>query len=135
MKKTLAALCLLALLGGCLAACGAPKPGANLVGKWNANAASFEFKALEFVPGEDGPGKGTVNILLGRLLGGSYEVIPAENKDARDMVKITYTLLLISRTRRYYFAVEGDTLTLQEEDSNVSLSFTRDTAAGAGTTG
>jgi len=136
MKKLLAILCLLALLGGCLAACGAPKPGALLAGKWKATAASLEFQAFEFVPGEDGPGKGTVNLgMMSKLVPASYEVVPAESKDARDMVKITYKLLMISTTRSYYFTVDGTTLTLQEENSGLTTTYTRDTGAGAGTTG
>jgi len=136
MKKTLAILCLLALLGGIGAACGAPKPGAQLAGKWKAAAASLEFQAFEFVPGEDGPGKGTVNLgMLANFVGGSYEVVPAQSKDARDMVKITYKLLMISTTRSYYFTVDGATLTLQEENSGLTTTYTRDTGTGAGTTG
>ena len=136
MKKILAVLCLLALLGGISTACGASKPGALLAGKWNADLASFEFKAFEFVPGEDGPGKGTVNLgMLSNLVKGSYEVLPAESKDAKDMVKITYTLWMISTTRSYYFTVDGNTLTLQEESSGFTTTYTREGAAAAGTTG
>jgi len=136
MKKILAVLCLLALLGGCLAACGAPKPGALLAGKWNATAASFEFNAFEFVPGEDGPGKGTVNLgMISNLVKGSYEVLPAESKEAKDMVKITYSLWMISTTRSYYFAVDGATLTLQEENSGFTTTYIREGAAAVGTTG
>jgi len=135
MKKTLAILCLLALLGGCLAACGTRKPEKLLAGKWNADVASFEFKAFEFVPGQDDPRKGTVNLgLIGRLVDGTYEVVPAENKDAQPMVKITYKLLLVSTTRNYFFTVNATTLTLQKEGSDVAMTYTRDTQP-AGTTG
>ena len=135
MKKTLAILCLLALLGGCLAACGAKKPEKLLAGKWNADVASFEFKAFEFVPDKDEPLKGTVNLgLIGRFVGGDYEITPAENKDAQPMVKITYKLLLISTTRSYFFTVDANTLTLQKEGSDVAMTYTRDTGTTEGTT-
>ena len=134
MKKALAILCLAALLGGISAACGAPKPGALLAGKWKAGAASFEFQAFEFVPGADGPNKGTVNLgMISNLVGGSYEVVPAQSKDARDVVRITYKLFMISTTRSYYFTVDGTTLTLQEESSGLTTTYARDTGA-AGTT-
>ena len=135
MKKALAVLCLLALLGGVSAACGAPKPEALLAGKWKASAASLEFNALEFIPSAEDPRKGTLNIGMTSLVGGSYEVIPAESKEARPMVKITYKLFLISATRSYYFTVEGDALSLQEEGSGITLTFTRETAASPGATG
>ena len=139
MKKAISILCLLALLSGVGAACGAPKPGALLAGKWKAAASSFEFQLFEFVPGEDGPGKGRVNLgmtgLLSNLISGSYEVIPAERKDAQDIVKITYTLLMISTTRSYFFTVDSTSLTLQEVDSGFTTRYTRDTGAPAGTTG
>ena len=135
MKKTLAILCLLALLGGCLAACGTQKPEKLLAGKWNADLTSFEFKAFEFVPGEDDPLNGTVNLgLIGRFVDGTYEVVPAENKDGRPMVKITYKLLLISTTRSYFFTVDATTLTLQKEGSENSMTYTRDKGADEGTT-
>ena len=134
MKKTLAILCLAALLGSCLVACGAPKPEKLLAGKWKANMASLEFNAFEFIPGKDDPRKGAVNLgMIGSFVNGSYEVVPAQSKDARDMVKITYTLLMFSTTRSYYFTVDGATLTLQEESSGITTSYTRDTGA-AGTT-
>jgi len=133
MKKALVILAVLALLG-CLAACGAPKPEALLAGKWNASLASFEFNALEFIPSQDDSRKGSVNLgMIGNLVSGSYEVVPAEGKDAQNQVKITYKLLMLSTTRSYYFAVEGDTLTLREKDSDVTFTFTRDTDA-VGTT-
>jgi len=133
MKKALVILAVLALLG-CLAACGAPKPEALLAGKWKASVASFEFSAVEFTPGTEDPRKGTVSLaLIGSQALGSYEVVPAEGKDAQNQVKITYKLLMLSTTRSYYFAVEGDTLTLREKDSDVTFTFTRDTDA-VGTT-
>ena len=135
MKKTLAILCLLAVLGGCLAACGAPKPEALLAGKWKASVATFEFNAFEFVPSQGDPRKGSVNIgMISNLVSGSYEVIPPESKDARSVVKITYTLLMISTTRSYFFTVDDTTLSLQEEGKSVTTTYTRETAA-AGTTG
>jgi len=135
MKKTLAILCLFALLGGCLAACGAPKPETLLAGQWKASAGSLEFKSIAFTPGAEDPRKGTVSLGMTSLVGGSYEVIPGQGKDARDMVKITYTLWLISTTRSYYFTVEGNTLNMQEENAGVTLTFTRESAVAAGTTG
>ena len=136
MKKALTILCLLAALGGCLAACGTPKPEALLAGKWNASLASLEFNAFEFIPSQDDSRKGSVNLgMIGSLVSGSYEVIPPANKDAQSMVKITYTLLMISTTRSYFFTVDDTTLTLQKEGSNTILTYTRETAAAAGTTG
>ena len=134
MKKILAILGILALLGGVLAACGAPKPEALLAGKWKASAGSFEFNAFEFVPGQEDQRKGAVNInLIGSFVDGSYEVVAAAEKGARDMVKITYKLLMFSTTRSYYFTVDETTLTLQEEGKSVTTTYTRETAA-AGTT-
>ena len=130
MKKSLALLGVLALLCGCLAACGTPKTEALLAGKWNASAASFEFQAFEFTPDENNPGKGTV----GSLLDGSYEIIPAENKDTRDMLKITFSFGMLSASRSYYFTVDETTLSLQEENSSVTTTYTREAAAGEATT-
>ena len=135
MKKAIAILCLLAALGGCMAACGAPKPEALLAGKWKASLASFEFNAFEFVPSQGDPRKGTVNLgMIGNLVPGSYEVIPPASRDAQSVVKITYTLLMISTTRSYFFTVDDTTLTMQKEGSNTSLVYAREVAA-AGTTG
>jgi len=134
MKKALAILCLLAVLGGCLAACGAQKPEALLAGKWKASVASLEFNAFEFVPSQDDPRKGAVNIgMISNLVHGSYEVIPPEGKDAPSVVKITYTLAMFSNTRSYNFTVDDTTLTLQREGSGTSLVYTRE-AVAAGTT-
>ena len=134
MKKALAILCLLAVLGGCLAACGKPKPEDLLAGQWKASAGSFEFNAVEFVPSQDDPRKGAVNLgMLSNLLKGSYEVIPGAKKDDQPTLKIVYTPLMISVTRVYLFTVDETTLELQREGSNTALTFTRDTA-GAGTT-
>jgi len=136
MKKTLAILGILVLLGGIFSACGAAKPQRLLAGKWKASVASLEFQAFEFVPSADSDLKGTVNIgMLSNLVHGSYEVIPGAGKDARDTVKITYTLAMFSNTRSYFFTVDGATLTLQREGSGTSLVYTRDTGAAAATTG
>jgi len=134
MKKILAILGILAVLGGCLAACGASKPEKLLAGKWKTSVASFEFNAFEFVPSQDDPRKGTVSLgMVGNLISGSYEVVPAKGKDAQDQVKITYTLLMFSNTRSYSFTVDETTLTLQEEGKSLVVTYTRETAA-AGTT-
>ncbi|MCL1951863.1 MAG: hypothetical protein FWF60_03440 [Oscillospiraceae bacterium] len=134
MKKAIATLCLLAALCGVLAACGAPKPEALLAGKWDASVASLEFNAFEFVPSQDDPRKGTVNLgMIGSLVPGSYEVVPPQGKDAPNVVKITYTLAMFSTTRSYTFTVDATTLTLQGEGSGVAMTYTRETAA-AGTT-
>jgi hypothetical protein len=134
MKKVLAILCLLAALCGIAAACGTPKPEALLAGKWNASVASLEFNAFEFVPSQDDPRKGTVNLgMIGSLVSGSYEVVPPQGKDAPNVVKITYALMMFSNTRSYTFTVDDTTLTLQGEGSGTALTYTRETAA-AGTT-
>jgi len=138
MKKIIAILGIAALLGACLAACGAPKPEELLAGKWNASVASFEFNAFEFVPSQADPRKGTVNLsLTGSLVSGHYEVITGSGRDARDMVKITYTLAFISTSNIYYFTVDENTLSLQKEGSDTSTLYTREAAvpAPAGTTG
>ncbi|MCL2300910.1 MAG: hypothetical protein FWC27_12280 [Firmicutes bacterium] len=133
MKKTLAILCLLAALSGILAACGAPKPEALLAGKWKASVASFEFNAFEFVPSQDDPRKGTVNIgMISNLVNGSYEVVPGEGS-ALDTLKITYSLWMISTSRTYDFTVDETTLALTEVGKTVTTTYTRETAA-AGTT-
>jgi len=135
MKKTLTILCLLAVLGSVSTACGAPKPEALLAGKWKASVASFEFNAFEFVPSQDNPRKGSVNIgMLSNLVQGSYEVIPPESKDAQSVVNITYTLAMFSNTRGYTFTVDDTTLHLQREGAGTTLTYTRETAA-VGTTG
>ena len=139
MKKTLAVLCLLALLCGVLAACGTPKPGALLAGKWNASAGTIEFQAFEFTPDEENPNKGKADIgrsggLLGNLLNGTYEVIPAKDKDAQDMLKITYSILMVSTTRSYFFTVDENALTLREENSGFTTNYVREGAAVEATT-
>ena len=135
MKKALAILCLLAVLGGISTACGKTKPEALLAGKWKASVASLEFNAFEFIPSQDNPRKGSVNIgMISNLLHGSYEVVPPEGKDAPNVVKITYTLAMFSNTRSYIFTVDDTTLTLRKEGADSFLTYTRETTA-AGTTG
>jgi len=137
MKKALAILGILALLGGCLAACGAKKPQNLLAGKWKANLAALEFQAFEFVPGADDSLKGAVylSLLSPGLISGTYEVTPGAGKDARDMIKITYTLWMVSINNSYYFTVDGNSLTLQKEGTDVTTTYTRDTGPAAATTG
>jgi len=138
VKKIIVVLCLLALLGGVLAACGAQKPEALLAGKWKASVASLEFAAYEFVPDPNDARKGTVNRgkLASLVTDGTYEVVPGKGKDAEDMVKITTSALgFLSATRSYYFTVDAATLTLREEGSEVTATYTRDTGAAAATTG
>ena len=126
-QKLLAVLAACALLAPALAGC-APGPQRLLAGKWQASALGLEFGAYEFVPGENDPLRGTVN--LGRLSGfvsGSYTVTPGKG-DAPDRLRITYGLRpggMISYTRDYTFTVDETTLTLQEENSSVSLTYTR----------
>ena len=134
MKKILAIFGILALLVGILAACGVPKPEILLAGKWKASAASLEFNAFEFVPSQGDPRKGTVNLgMISNLIDGSYEVIPAQSKNERNTVRITYALWMISTTRSYTFTVDETTLTMQEEGKSVFTTYVRETAT-AGTT-
>jgi len=136
MKKAIAILCLLAMLGGISAACGAKKPENLLAGKWKASVASLEFQAFEFVPSQDDARKGTVNRgkLASLVTDGTYEVIPGKGKDAKDVLKITTTALgFVSTTHSYFFTVDDTTLTLQEEGYDAFLTYTRETAT-AGTT-
>ena len=126
MKKTLAILGILALLGGCLAACGKAKPEALLAGKWNAAAASLEFQAFEFIPSAEDPAKGTVNLgMISNLFGGTYEIIRGQGKNAQDTLKITYSLWMISTTRSYQFTVDETTLTMTEEGKSLTTTYTR----------
>jgi len=125
MKKLLAILTACALLALAFAGCGAPKPQQLLAGKWQTSALGLEFGAYEFVPDEDDPLRGTVNLgQLSGLIHGSYTVTPGK-KDEPDRLSITYSVLMINYTRSYTFTVDESTLTLQEENSGVSLTYTR----------
>lgn len=138
MKKLLAIPLILALLAGCLAACGEPKTQDLLAGKWKGSVGMFEFDSYEFIPDAEQPLKGTVKLLgkLSQWINGTYEVIPAKEKDAKDTVKISYTVLLISTTKEYAVTVDDSTLSLQEIGSDYAMTFTRDTGdvALSGTT-
>lgn len=138
-KKILAVLAILVLVGTVLAACGAPKPENLLAGSWSANVGSFEFLGYEFIPNEDDPLKGTVDLKLisASAISGTYEIVRADTEDGKDLLKITYTLLMISTKRNFYFTVDETTLTLQEENSSVIMNYTREVAGTtlAATTG
>jgi len=130
MKKTLATLGILAVLCGCLVACGsggqAKKPEVLLAGKWRAAQSggstffSIDLDSFEFVPSAADPLRGTVNLgkLASLVTDGSYEVIPARDKGGRDMLIIsTKTLRVFNRTSSYFFTVNETTLALQPVDS------------------
>ena len=137
MKKILACVMALALLlavaGGCTSANN--KLGLQLAGKWEANLGPFEFKAMEFVPNEDEPMRGKVNLaLISNLVSGNYEIVPGEKKDDPDTIKITYTVFSISTTKPYHFTVTDEALTLTGEGNSTSLNYKRPVEEEAGTT-
>ncbi|MDR0530825.1 MAG: hypothetical protein LBG83_01995 [Oscillospiraceae bacterium] len=140
MKRTIAmiaALLLAALLNGC----GAQNKPANLLaGKWDAQVLSLEFQAIEFIPDGKNANTGAVNLsLLSNLIKGTYELLPAKEKGAKDTLNITYALGSFSTTRSYFITLTADSLTMVGENSPLTLNYTKSAAVATtnavGTTG
>ena len=127
MKKITAILCAAALAALALPACGARTgPAQLLAGKWDGSVGLLEFQAMEFVPDEEDPLRGRVDLsLVSNFIDGSYEVFPPDKRGEPGRLKITYTLSMFSTTNEYAFTVDGDTLTLLNERTNVTLTYKR----------
>ena len=126
MKKFITIIFAFALVTLALSACGAPGPGQHHAGKWDSAVGSLEFQALEFIPDETDPLRGRVNLsLMSNLIGGSYEITLPERRGEPGLLKITYSLAMLSTTRNFNFTIDQDTLVLQSENSSVNLTYTR----------
>ena len=126
MKRIIAILLIAATAALALSACGgAAGPEQLLAGRWYGSVGNFEFQSMEFIPDEDDPARGRVNLMLGNLVSGSYEVLPPEQRGEPAGLNVTYTLGMISHTLRYSFTLDETTLVLRGEKSGLDLTYTR----------
>ena len=125
MKKVIALIFSAALLLA-LSACGngANQPEQRIAGRWESVAVgATEFQAMEFIPHSDDPQRGQVHLrMLSNEISGAYEITPG---DEQHRLTITYTLTMFPTTREFSFAVEDDSLVLQEEGAAEGLAYRR----------
>jgi len=123
MKKIVAVFCVLSLL--MLAACDSRENqiGKQIAGRWEGTAGATEFQSMEFVPSNDNPLRGQINLrIYSNEISGEYEITPGEEQH---LLSISYTLMMFPAARTFHFTIADDALTLQEEDSSASATYRR----------